>query len=150
MGFLPHDVDKMERVRLLIGLTGPGFGKCRARCSAPVTPLAAHPVSVWAAVRVCGWGRIHPLPHVCPPPAGGRPPVQLFCLRWRYGITLRPIRRVVARRPRGSVFPVPHGRPHGGGGGRSALVRSFLPSRVLRCHKGAGSRTGNRRRSAVE
>jgi hypothetical protein len=78
-------------------------GSASAAPGAPhaVTPPAAHPGFVRAAVRVCGWRRLHPLPLVCPPPAGGRPPVQLFCLRWRCGITQRPIRRVVARRPAG-------------------------------------------------
>ena len=62
-----------------IGLTAARFGKCRARSAspgsflAPVTPRCSSPGLVRAAARVCGGSRIHPLPFVCPPPAGGRP-----------------------------------------------------------------------------
>jgi hypothetical protein len=60
-------------------LTGPPFGQL------PVA--ASHP----------------PAACCCPPPAGGRPLYLMICLRWRCGRTLRPIRRVVARRPRSSA-----------------------------------------------
>jgi hypothetical protein len=94
-------------------ITWPGsFGRL------PVTCFAAHrafvraaPVSAGASTR-CSF---------CPPPAGGRQLVQLFCLRYRYGRTLWPIRRVAARRPPGV------GLPPGSTAGHMAMVADACP-----------------------
>ena len=55
------------------GLPPPGLGNCRARCSARCHVPCSSPRLRSGS---CPWlrrGRIHPLPVICPPPAGGRP-----------------------------------------------------------------------------
>jgi hypothetical protein len=99
-----------------------------APSSQPVTSLATHPVFVRAAVRVC-FASTRCLILVRHLPVAGRF-IQSFCLRWRYGITLRPTAGSgpAACRP----TSVPHGRPHGGGGGRlPSSVRCSLPKAAL-------------------
>ena len=89
-----------------IGLPPPGLGNCRARCSARCHVPCSSPRLRSGS---CLWLRQGPHP-----PAASclsatcRWPAALsdqYCLRSRYDITLRPIRRVAARRPRSSAFP---------------------------------------------
>lgn len=105
--FLHHSPGKKVSLHQSSAMAAPGAPHA-------VTSFAAHPVSVRAAARGCS--RIHPLPVVCPPPAGGRQ----LCLIILPPLTLRQNAKVdpagsgpAACRP----SPVPHCRPHGGGGG---------------------------------
>jgi hypothetical protein len=57
---------------------------------------------------------VHPLPHICPPPAGARQPVCLILPPLSSGTTTKVVRRVAARRPPSSASPAQHCRAHGG------------------------------------
>jgi hypothetical protein len=67
-----------------------------------------------------------PAASFCPPPAGGRQlyPIIFASAALRHNTAVDPAGSgPAAYRP----SSVPHCRPHGGGGGRCTLVRSFLP-----------------------
>jgi hypothetical protein len=106
-----------------IGLSPPGFGNCRARCSAHChVPCSSPPLRSGSSCVCSASTRYLILSATCRWPAACPmmlPPLALW--------------RITAVDPAGSGPAAcrpssgPHGRPHGGGGGRCTPVRSFLP-----------------------
>jgi hypothetical protein len=129
-----------------IGLTAPGLGNCRARCSARCHAPCSSPRLRSGSSRGCGWRRIHPLPLICPPPAGGRPLYLMILppLALRHYTKVEP----AGSGPAASFLSLPRAtRPATWRWWRTLRTRPVVPSsRMLRCHKDEGSRIGNRSR----
>jgi hypothetical protein len=120
-----------------IGLSASRLGKCRARTAspgsflAPVTPRCSSP---GLRSGSCLWLlRIHPLPLVCPPPAGGRPLYLIILPPLRYGRTTKA--DPAGSGPAASKLGLPpcHTAGHMAvvAGAPPSSGRSFLPSAPL-------------------
>jgi hypothetical protein len=115
---------------------------------APVTPLVRLTGPPFGQLLCLRRSRIHSLPHVCPPPAGGRPLIQLFCLR---AAPAEHEGRTAGRGPATSFVGLPPGPTagHMAEVAETAALRRDAFFRGLYHPCGTGSSKGNRRRSAA-